>query len=305
MYNRALPPPDDISRTQVMRAPVAGDESRATPAPPTESVLVVLYGPSLGRRFVLGHAEQIVGRTPECAIPLDADSVSRRHARIYFAEDSFWLEDLGSTNGSFVNDRRVDRHRIGGGDILRIGGVILKFLSGSDVETSYHEEIYRLTILDGLTQVHNKRYFLEFLEREVSRALRHQSCLALVLFDIDHFKLVNDGHGHMAGDAVLKEIGRRLKPRIRKEDLLARYGGEEFACVLPDTTREGAAIFAEAVRILIGRYPIRYGTVDLPITVSLGVAVTDARRYDAIDLIRRADEKLYEAKRSGRNRVAM
>ena len=291
--------PED-TRTQVMRTQAAADGGAAT-----ETVLVVLYGPKLGRRFVLGHAEQVVGRTPDCAIALDADSVSRKHARIYFAEGSYWMEDLGSTNGSFVNDRRVDRSRIGAGDILRIGGVILKFLSGSDVETSYHEEIYRLTILDGLTQVHNKRYFLEFLEREVSRAQRHQSCLALVLFDIDHFKAVNDGHGHLAGDAVLKEIARRLKPRIRREDLLARYGGEEFACVLPDTTREGAAIFAEAVRILIGRYPIGYGAVELPITVSLGVAVTDAGRYDAVDLIRRADEKLYEAKRSGRNRVAM
>jgi two-component system, cell cycle response regulator len=295
-----VPPPDDQSRTQVMRSPARAPEGLGG-----EAVLVVLYGPGLGRRFLLGRNEQLIGRASECAIAFDADSVSRRHARVFAVEDSYVLEDLGSTNGSFVNDVRAEpRVRLGNGDILRIGGVILKFLSGSDVEASYHEEIYRLTILDGLTQVHNKRFFLEFLEREISRAHRHETQLALVLFDIDHFKKVNDTHGHLAGDSVLKEISRRLKPRIRREDLLARYGGEEFACVLPDTTRDGAAIFAEAIRIIVERHPVQHGTLSIPVTVSLGVAVTEEpRHYEPTDLIRRADERLYEAKRSGRNRV--
>jgi two-component system cell cycle response regulator len=295
-----LAPPDDQSRTQVMRAPVvpagAGDEA----------VLVVLYGPSLGRRYLLGAREEILGRSAEATIALDAESVSRRHARVTWGDGEFELEDLGSTNGSFVNDRRIDRCRLANGDILRIGGVILKFLSGSDVEASYHEEIYRLTILDALTQVHNKRYFLEFLEREASRASRHETCLALVLFDIDHFKQVNDTHGHLAGDSVLKEIGRRLRPRIRKEDLLARYGGEEFACVLPDTTKAGAGIFAEALRILVERYPVKHASVEIPVTISLGVAVTEGPlAYSAVDLIKRADERLYDAKRGGRNRTSI
>jgi diguanylate cyclase (GGDEF)-like protein len=272
-----------------------------------EAVLVVLYGPALGRRFLLGQNEQLIGRASECAISFDAESVSRRHARVFPHEGGYVLEDLGSTNGSFVNDVRLEpSRRLGNGDILRIGGVILKFLSGSDVEASYHEEIYRLTILDGLTQVHNKRFFMEFLEREISRAHRHETCLALVLFDIDHFKRVNDTHGHLAGDSVLKDIARRLRPRIRREDLLARYGGEEFACVLPDTTRDGAAIFAEALRILVERQPVRHGDVDIAVTISLGVALTEApQHYVATDLIRRADENLYQAKRTGRNRVVV
>jgi diguanylate cyclase (GGDEF)-like protein len=147
---------------------------------------------------------------------------------------------------------------------------------------------------------------MEFLEREIAVASRHGHPLTLVMFDVDHFKKVNDSHGHLAGDAVLKEIARRLKPRIRREDLLARYGGEEFACVLPDTTREGAAIFAEAIRILVERYPVQHGSLSIPVTVSLGVAVTEEpRHYDPTDLIRRADERLYEAKRGGRNRVVI
>src|SRR5215207_9638846 len=123
-----------------MRAPVVPID------PGGEAVLVVLYGPSLGRRFLLGSDEQVLGRSAEATIALDADSVSRRHARVTYAAGDFTLEDMGSTNGSFVNDRRIDRCRLANGDILRIGGVILKFLSGSDVEASYHEEIYRLTI---------------------------------------------------------------------------------------------------------------------------------------------------------------
>jgi two-component system, cell cycle response regulator len=287
-----------------MRVPPAGGERAAT----GEAAVVILYGPSLGKRFPIAQAETILGRSADATIPLDAESVSRRHARILMTAAGYLLEDLGSTNGSFVNDRRIDQAPLQDGDLLRVGGVILKFFVGSNLEASYHEEIYRLTILDGLTGVHNKRYFLEFLGREVSRCHRHQSNVALVLFDIDHFKQVNDRHGHLGGDAVLKELSARLRPRIRREDLLARYGGEEFACVLPDTTRDGVAIFAEALRILVERHPVAYGTELIPVTISLGLAVAvveEPRSYDPVELIRRADEKLYQAKRGGRNRVVI
>ncbi len=271
-----------------------------------EAVLVVLYGPNPGCRFALAAGETVLGRSVEATFALDTESVSRRHARISCADGAAVLEDLGSTNGSYVNDRRVERCGLKDGDIIRVGAVILKFLSGSNVEAAYHEEIYRLTILDGLTGVHNKRFFLEFLEREISRAQRHAATLALVLFDLDHFKAVNDAHGHLAGDAVLQEVGRRLTPRIRREDLLARYGGEEFACVLPDTTRGGAGVFAEALRILVERDPVPYQGIHIPVTISLGVAMLSPDEpASANDLIRRADERLYEAKRLGRNRVVI
>jgi diguanylate cyclase (GGDEF)-like protein len=291
---------DQRSSTQVMQAPVIRTEVAG------DAVLVVLYGPNLGRRFALGPGETVVGRAPDVGIPLESDSVSRRHARVTRTEPGFLLEDLGSTNGCYVNDRRVDRAVLKDGDIIRVGAAIVKFLAGSNIEAAYHEEIYRLTILDGLTGVHNKRFLVEFLEREISRAQRHSTTLALVLFDLDRFKLVNDTHGHLAGDAVLQEISRRLRPRIRREDLLARYGGEEFACVLPDTTGSGAAIFAEALRILVEREPTVYQDQRIAVTISLGVAVhSPDEPASTNDLIRRADEKLYEAKRAGRNRVVV
>ena len=90
------------------------------------------------------------------------------------------------------------------GDLLKIGNAIFKFLVGGNIETAYHEEIYRMTIIDGLTQAFNKRYFVENLEKEIPRCTRHQRPLSLVMFDIDHFKKINDEHGHLAGDYVLR-----------------------------------------------------------------------------------------------------
>jgi hypothetical protein len=161
-------------------------------------------------------------------VQVDRDSVSRRHARVFRTGEQWMVEDLGSTNGSYVNDVPVQRSVLRDNDFLKIGAAIFKFLSGVGVEASYYEEIYRMTIIDGLTGAHNKRYFIEFLDREMARCARYGRPLSLVMFDIDHFKKINDQHGHLTGDHVLKEIAKRLHARIRREGL-ARCSGEEFA----------------------------------------------------------------------------
>lgn len=272
------------------------------------AVLVCIHppGPFLGRRFTLHGVEMVVGRLDENQIALDTESVSRRHARLVPDGTGWAVEDLGSTNGTWVNDERVTRRLLVDGDQVRFGGVIAKFLSGDNLEAGYHEEIYRMSVIDALTGCHNKRYFLEFLEREIAGASRHCLPLTLVMFDLDHFKRVNDTHGHLAGDAVLKEVGRRLRPRMRREDLLARYGGEEFACVLTKTAQAGALVFAESLRQLICREPFAHEGLSLPVTISVGVAELVTTQSDPShpdELIKRADDRLYEAKRTGRNRV--
>src|SRR6266568_7491079 len=210
--------------------------------PQADAIVVVLHPPAAnpGRRFTLSRDEHFVGRRRDLDLPIDVDSVSRRHARFYRADEGWWLEDLQSTNGTYVNDEQVTRRCLDDGDIVRFGEAVAKFLSGTHIERAYHEEIYRLSILDGLTGIHNKRFFDEVLEREVARSQRHGGAVALVLFDIDHFKRVNDTHGHLAGDTILVTLCRRLKPRIRREDVLARIGGEEFACLLSETGTDGA-----------------------------------------------------------------
>ncbi|MBA3457527.1 MAG: GGDEF domain-containing protein, partial [Deltaproteobacteria bacterium] len=177
-------------------------------------------------------------------------------------------------------------------------------LSGSNIESAYHEAIHNMAIQDGMTGIHNKRYFLEFLEREIAVCVRHGHPLTLVMFDVDHFKKVNDSAGHLAGDAVLKDLTGRIKPRIRREDLFARYGGEEFACVLPSTALPGGIVFAEHLRTLIEERPTMFDAQEIKFTISLGV--TTLHRETGVDpsmLIKRADENLYAAKRSGRNKV--
>jgi diguanylate cyclase (GGDEF)-like protein len=291
----------DNNRTLAMEVPVFADR----PVGDTRAVLVQVYppGPNLGRRFTLQGEEHLLGRLPELDISVEEDGVSRQHARLRRVNDSWLLEDLGSTNGSFVNDVKISSRALRDGDMLRFGTAILRFLFGSNIEASYHEEIYKMSILDGLTGAHNKRHFLEFLERELIRARRHASSLSLVMFDIDHFKRINDTHGHLTGDAVLKELGQRLRPEIRREDLLARYGGEEFAVVLVSTSVRHALDFAEEMRALVEREPFRHEALVLPVTVSVGVAELEPRMVGHEELIARADANLYAAKRGGRNRV--
>ena len=161
-----------------------------------------------------------------------------------------------------------------------------------------------MAIQDGMTGIHNKRYFIEFLDREIAGATRHGHPLTLVMFDVDHFKKVNDSQGHLAGDAVLKDLTARIKPRIRREDLFARYGGEEFACVLPSTALAGGIVFAEHLRTLIEERPTMFDNTAIPFTISLGVTTLhNEAGVDTPMLIKRADENLYTAKRTGRNKV--
>ncbi len=279
----------------------------ATPKSTTSNaVLLTIYptGAGMGRRFELTGTEHLIGRLENLDVSLPVEGISRKHARIFRDAMGWQVEDLGSTNGTQVNDVTVARAYLKEGDLVRFGGAICKFLSGDNIEAQYHEEIYRLSIMDGLTAVHNKRYFLDFLERELKVSARHQSALSLIMVDIDHFKKINDTHGHLAGDNALKELCNRLRPRIRATDLLARYGGEEFAVVLPATDLAGAMQFAEILRALVESAPFSGDDLKIPATISLGVATVDVTSPGTPEeLIGRADGKLYEAKRSGRNRA--
>jgi hypothetical protein len=186
-----------------------------------EAYLVVIYGEDLGRRIALGETAIEAGRSTACGIPVDQESVSRHHARIWWTGSGYNVKDLGSTNGTYVNDALITEHQLQDGDQIKIGRTILKFMYGGNIEASYHEEIYRMMTFDGLTQIYNKRYFHETLEREISRSRRYSRELGLVLFDIDHFKQKNDTFGHLAGDAILKDLSGVVRVWLKDED-----GGE-------------------------------------------------------------------------------
>jgi len=258
----------------------------------------------MGTRYALNNAPLVLGRGEECDIRIQDHSVSRRHARIEPEGDIYCAVDLQSTNGTFVNDSPVARAKLKDGDYLRVGNCLYRFLAGGNVETEYHEEIYRLTIIDALTGIHNKRFMLEFLERELARSARHGRPLALVMFDGDWFKAINDDLGHLGGDFTLRELANCVKAGVRREDLFARYGGEEFSLVLVESDKEGAVEVAQRVRESVEQHAFEYEGRSYRLTISMGVATTagDAA-MDVTELIRQADEKLYQAKRSGRNCV--
>lgn len=273
-----------------------------------ESCLVHIYptGPNMGKRYALGSDPILVGRGDENDIRIQDHSVSRRHARIQPMDDGFYVADLGSTNGTFVNDQPTDGpQRLPDGCYIRVGNCIFKFLTGGNIETDYHEEIYRLTIIDGLTEIHNHRFLTDFLDRELARSVRHGRPLSLLMFDLDRFKTVNDSYGHLCGDFVLRELSRRVRGFVRREDLFARYGGEEFAIVLVETGVPEAVAAAERVRATVAAQPFRFESHSLDLTVSVGVATTPGGETDltTAELFKRADALLYRAKAGGRNRV--
>src|SRR5689334_8997597 len=222
---------------------------------------------------------------------LDGDSVSRRHAQCGQRGRGWVVADQGSTNGTYCNDEQISREVVlKNGDRVKIGPTIFKFLSGADVEAQYHEEIYRMTIIDGLTQIHNKRYLYEALEREIIRGRRHERNLAILMFDIDHFKRINDVHGHLAGDFVLKELARVVQSRIRRDEVFARYGGEEFCIILPETTMDGALSLAETLRQKVQEHSFVFQADRIKVTISIGCAILSDNDRNASELIKRADE---------------
>jgi len=283
---------------------------RSTPALSVASAnrnpcLVHIYptGPGMGCRHPLGNGTLVIGRSNDCDIWINDNSASRRHVSVEFRGDGYYAVDLQSMNGTFVNNEPATESKLKDGDYLRVGNCIYRFLSGGNVEADYHEEIYRLTIIDALTEIHNKRYLLEFLDRELVRAARHGRKLALVLFDLDRFKSINDEFGHLGGDLTLRELAARVKKEIRQDELFARYGGEEFAIVLPEIDHYNAMAFAEKIRKLVEQAEFKFEDAVIPVTVSIGVASLRGEIEDALEFIKQADTHLFAAKEAGRNQV--
>lgn len=276
-----------------------GSESRP-------SILVHIYPTvsGMGTRYPLADKPMVIGRDNDCEISISDPSVSRHHVRIQPVVGGHCVVDLQSTNGTYINDQPATMSKLKDGDYLRVGNWIFRYLTGGNVESQYHEEIYRLTIIDALTGSHNKRSLDEYLDRELARCARYHRPLSLVLFDIDFFKNINDTYGHLAGDYTLREIANCVKATVRKEELFARYGGEEFALVLPEANSDGALHVAHRLRELIEKLELQFEGKSFRVTISLGAATTEGDEALTPDeLIRRADEKLYAAKSQGRNRV--
>lgn len=267
--------------------------------------LVQIYPADVIDGMILMEQDTIVvGRDQQSDIHLPDNSVSRRHVEFRRIGDGYELSDLNSTNGTLVNNKPISCHLLESGDRVKIGSYIFKFLSAGCIENAYHETVYSVMTIDALTGAFNKSYMLDNLQREMSRCERHNRPMAIIMMDIDRFKSVNDTHGHLVGDEVLKELGRRMAEVCREDDLFARYGGEEFSLILTETDLQQAMEMGECCRQAVASTPFETAAGPLDITSSFGVAtLTEDRPATPTDLIGKADERLYEAKTGGRNRV--
>ncbi|MBN8555489.1 MAG: GGDEF domain-containing protein [Deltaproteobacteria bacterium] len=297
---------DDTDYTTQMRQLEADTDPTRTLK--SQAVLLVMSGPTTGQSIFLETKDVwILGRSTDSDITLHDASVSRNHCKIKYQAPHTWIaEDLKSSNGTWHNGDRIQKVELKSGDKLQLGtNIILKFVLQDELELAFQKELYESATKDALTGLFSKRYFLEQLDVEFNFHKRIKKPISLVLCDLDHFKKVNDTYGHMAGDLVLKETGRLLLNVTRKGDLVGRYGGEEIIVLLRDTPLQGAKIFADKLRQLIQKHPYIYEGKKIQVTASFGVATFSDENYQSTtDLIKVADEFLYKAKQSGRNRVA-
>ncbi len=275
------------------------------------SYLTALNGAMVGRTYRLGPGRHLVGRAVDSDIAIEDDGVSRRHALLVCSSDgSVVVEDLGSTNGTIVDGEKSEVRELQGGERLQFGcDIVFKFEFRDAIEEQFASYLYESSTQDHLTGVYNERFLRDQLRVEFAWHRRHKQPLTLVFIDVDHFKQVNDTYGHLAGDAVLRQVATRCENACRTEDVFARYGGEEFACLLRQTDVDGGAIIAERMRRVVQETPFEYRghgqTAMIAITVSAGVAQLDEQTTEPELLLEDADRLLYRAKRNGRNRVEL
>jgi len=269
--------------------------------------LTLITGLNAGQVFPLEGTDVVIGRSREAQVRIDDVGISRQHSRIVQNIDGrFIVEDMESTNGTFVGGRRVNRCELESGDHVQIGpNVVLKFALIDENEERLAKQLYESSTRDPLTRAFNRKYFVERLQSEVAYANRHRSKLSVLLFDLDHFKTINDTFGHLAGDEVLRTVSHVVMKLIRAEDVFSRYGGEEFVILVRGIDPQNLLLFGERVRRTIEKLVVVWESKTLKASVSVGVSSLaecgDRATGEAMLLL--ADERLYRAKSAGRNRV--
>ncbi|MFK7825600.1 MAG: diguanylate cyclase [Oligoflexales bacterium] len=268
--------------------------------------LIQYSGINLGARYILSSNEMVIGRADDADITINETSVSRRHVRCSLKGTELQIFDLNSSNGTFINEARMkNKHILNDGDIVRLGKIILKYFAPNNIEKSFHDKIYRLATIDAGTQIFNKKYVFDSLERQFKYSRTYKRPLSCIFFDLDHFKKVNDKYGHEAGDYILKESAKLVGSCIRKDDIFGRIGGEEFVVILPDANTKIAYEFAERIRKKISKHQFKHGKNKIHQTISLGVSELHKSMKSHTDLLADADKKLYKSKANGRNRSTM
>ena len=266
--------------------------------------LRVIYPREFTQRIRLHEGTMVVGRGQNADIILHDSQVSRIHCKITYSGGKVFVEDLGSTNGTLVDGRRIKLDSLTIHSRLQIGGFVMKTEFKDPDEISFDEKILAAARTDALTGIPNRQWLMEQGVTFLRAFKENKRLLSTVMIDVDFFKQVNDRFGHQGGDAVLRDVALVLQNNKRELDLLGRYGGEEFLMFLPHAEVSEAAAACERIRSSIEQHAFEFDGQALKITISVGVATENIEDISSIeDLIRRADRALYQAKATGRNRV--
>jgi two-component system, cell cycle response regulator len=293
------------------KPPSKVEQTRAVDAEPRSvrrhGIFTVATGLEAGRVLAIPSGAPVsLGRAPECTFSFDDESLSREHALVIRAGGDYLFKDC-STNGSFVNDARLAAPAIlRDGDRVQLGtDTFLRFAFVDPEEEATLRRVYEAAILDGLTGIFNRKHLEERIAAELGAAIRHGRPLSVVIVDVDHFKKVNDTYGHLAGDAVLKQVASLLTRSVRPGDIVARYGGEEFVILARDAALADAVVVAERFRSTVREETITFEAHAIRVTSSAGVAslACCGESPDRSTLLATADRRLYAAKQGGRDRV--
>ena len=269
------------------------------------AMLLRMDGVGAGQVLSVVQMPFTMGRHATNQLPIDDDSISRSHARFVRQDGKYFVEDLGSRNGTFLQGKRITRAEIRDDDWIQLGArVAFRFTLTDSRQEGLLRKLYESSTRDALTGAYNRRHFDDRLRAEIAFAVRHATDCALILLDLDHFKRVNDTYGHPAGDEILRHLAGVANGALRTEDVFARFGGEEFAVILRGASTRGAARLAERLREALSLQHAVYEGQEISVTLSAGCAALSCCATPSSDeVVAIADRRLYAAKQAGRNRV--
>jgi len=267
--------------------------------------LSIVYPRDFVDRYQLGPNPVIIGRGQQADIILADDMISREHCQVWVGDEGIMVEDLGSTNGTKIDNQPIRRKTMALHSRLQLGQFVLKAEYKDNEEIQYDQQLLKAATTDPLNGIANRQHLMERSEALFGLCRGGARMLTVAMLDIDHFKNVNDTWGRPAGDQVIKGVASILSSQCRIGDICGRYGGEEFLFVLPDISIEDAFSACEKIRVSVESTEFVWDGERMPVTVSVGMFGRAGRDHSTLEMaIERADHALYKSKADGRNRIS-
>ena len=260
----------------------------------------------MGRVWPLKETQTLGRHKEKCDIYIPENSLSRTHVQFSVEEKEVKIKDLGSTNSSFINNQKLSAHTwhvLKNNDLIKLGNLIFKFISEGNIEAQSALKTSEQIYTDSLCQIQNRKFIEDKGEELFLKCKNKNQPLSFILFDIDHFKKINDQYTHLGGDFILFSLSSAIQKWIRQDDIFCRIGGEEFIILVKNPLDE-ALIAAEKIRENVSKETFEFDNYYIRITISCGVTTMKSEDKSWKDLYKRADEASFLSKKDGRNKVS-